>query len=91
MNTEQLKQQVAAAAIDLLPQNSIIGIGTGSTVNYFIAELAKIKHSIQGTVASSIATEKLLKSHNIPVYELNTVEEINIYVDGADEFNNHCQ
>ena len=65
--------------------NSIIGVGTGSTVNYFIKELAKIKHLFKGTVSSSKASTKLLESFDIEVFELNDVDEIVVYVDGADE------
>ena len=65
--------------------DSIIGVGTGSTVNFFINELAKIRHLFKGAVSSSDASTKLLESHGIEVYELNDVNEILIYVDGADE------
>ena len=65
--------------------NSIIGVGTGSTVNYFIKELAKIKHLFKGAVSSSEASTKLLESFDIEVFELNDVDEIVVYVDGADE------
>ena len=65
--------------------NSIIGVGTGSTVNYFIEELAKIKHIFKGAVSSSEASTQLLKKSGIEVFELNDVNEILVYVDGADE------
>jgi ribose 5-phosphate isomerase A len=65
--------------------DSIIGVGTGSTVNFFIDELAKIRHLFKGAVSSSDASTKLLGSHDIEVYELNDVNEILVYVDGADE------
>jgi len=65
--------------------DSIIGVGTGSTVNFFINELAKIRHLFKGAVSSSDASTKLLESHDIEVYELNDINEILIYVDGADE------
>ena len=65
--------------------DSIIGVGRGSTVNFFINELAKIRHLFKGAVSSSDASTKLLESHDIEVYELNDVNEILIYVDGADE------
>ena len=65
--------------------DSIIGVGTGSTVNFFINELAKIRHLFKGAVSSSDASTKLLESHGIEVYELNDVNEILVYVDGADE------
>ena len=65
--------------------NSIIGVGTGSTVNYFIEELAKIKNLFRGAVSSSEASSEMLVIHDIEVFELNDVNEINIYIDGADE------
>jgi ribose 5-phosphate isomerase A len=65
--------------------NSIIGVGTGSTVNYFIEELAKIKNLFTGAVSSSEASSEFLAIHGIEVFELNDVSEINIYIDGADE------
>jgi ribose 5-phosphate isomerase A len=65
--------------------DSIIGVGTGSTVNFFINELAKIRHLFKGAVSSSDASTKLLESHDIEIYELNDVNEILVYVDGADE------
>ena len=68
-----------------IDSNSIIGVGTGSTVNYFIEELAKIKHLFKGAVSSSEASTKLLENYGIEVFELNDVDEIIVYVDGADE------
>ena len=65
--------------------NSIIGVGTGSTVNYFIEELSKIKHTFKGAVSSSDASTQLLEKFGIEVFELNDVNEILVYVDGADE------
>lgn len=65
--------------------NSIIGVGTGSTVNYFIEELAKIKNLFTGAVSSSEASSEILGIHDIEVFELNDINEINIYIDGADE------
>lgn len=90
-NIEILKQQVAKKALDYVVEDSIIGIGTGSTTHYFIDYLAGIKHQIQGTVASSKATEARLKSHGIPVFDLNTVNEVSVYIDGADAYNVHRQ
>lgn len=84
MTQDELKQAVARAAIDYVPQG-IIGVGTGSTANFFIDELAKVKGRFDGAVASSEATAQRLKSHGIAVYELNDVGELEIYVDGADE------
>ncbi|MFA5171506.1 MAG: ribose-5-phosphate isomerase RpiA [Sulfuriferula sp.] len=88
MTQDELKQAVARAAIDYVPQG-IIGVGTGSTANFFIDELAKVKSRFDGAVASSEATAQRLKSHGIPVYELNDVGELEIYVDGADEITKH--
>ena len=68
-----------------IDMNSIIGVGTGSTVNYFIEELAKIKHMFKGAVSSSEASTELLEKSGIEVFELNDVNEILVYVDGADE------
>lgn len=88
---DMMKQMAAAAAIEFISHDAIIGVGTGSTVKFFIEELAKIKSKIEGTVASSIATEQLLKSHDIPVFSLNAAGQVDLYVDGADEFNAHKQ
>ncbi|MCD6055362.1 MAG: ribose 5-phosphate isomerase [Gammaproteobacteria bacterium] len=85
MSNDEFKQQAALAAINYLVEDSVIGIGTGSTVNYFIDALAAEKHRIQGTVASSKATRNRLKKHGIPVFDLTTVDEVPVYIDGADE------
>jgi ribose 5-phosphate isomerase A len=85
MTQDEMKQQVAQAAIAYVVPGTIIGVGTGSTANFFIDALANIKGQIEGTVASSEATAKRLKDHGIPVLDLNSVDEISIYVDGADE------
>jgi len=89
MNQEALKQAVAQAAFDYvrnkLDSNTVIGVGTGSTANYFIDALAKLKSDITATVASSEASAQRLKAHGIPVMDLNAVNEVTIYVDGADE------
>ncbi len=89
MTQDELKQLVAQAAIEYVVPGTIIGVGTGSTANFFIDELAKIKGRIEGTVASSIASAERLKGHGIPVYDLNAVDDISVYVDGADEANRH--
>ncbi len=93
MNQEQMKQAVGQAAVALIrPQldsDSIIGVGTGSTANCFIDALAQIKTEFDGAVASSEATAARLKSHGIPVYDLNTVSTLDVYVDGADESDHH--
>ena len=91
MNQDALKQAVAQAAVDYIKpklfDDTIIGIGTGSTANYFIDFLAAAKASIAGTVASSEASAARLRGHGIPVYDLNSVDEITFYIDGADESN----
>ena len=89
MTQDEQKRAVAAAAIQHIPVGSIVGVGTGSTANYFIDELAKIKHKIEGAVASSDATTQRLKSHGIEVLDLNNVTDIPVYVDGADEITQH--
>ena len=91
MDQNQLKQAVAQAAVDYtlerIEDDSIVGIGTGSTANCFIDLIAEHKHRFQGTVASSEASAERLRGHGIPVYELNSVAEVSIYIDGADEAN----
>ncbi|PKO83331.1 MAG: ribose 5-phosphate isomerase A [Betaproteobacteria bacterium HGW-Betaproteobacteria-11] len=89
MTQDALKQAVALAARDYvaahLPAGAILGVGTGSTANLFIDALASIKDRLGGTVASSEATRRRLEGHDIRVLDLNEVEEMEIYVDGADE------
>lgn len=85
MTQDELKQAVARAAIDYVVDGEIIGVGTGSTANFFIDELARIKLRIKGTVASSEATAARLRGHGIAVFDLNDVEAIAVYIDGADE------
>ena len=86
-----LKKIAAAAAIKFIPDKAIIGIGTGSTVNYFIDALAPHKYKLTGAVASSQATAKKLTALDIPLIELNLVNELPLYIDGADEINNNLQ
>lgn len=95
MTQDELKKAVAQAAIDtirpkLLP-DSVIGVGTGSTANFFIDMLADLKTHFDGAVASSDATAERLKRHGIPVYDLNSVPSLEFYVDGADETNDHLE
>jgi ribose 5-phosphate isomerase A len=85
MTQDELKQAVARTAIDYVVDGEIIGVGTGSTANFFIDELARIKDRIKGAVASSEATAARLRGHGIEVLDLNEVESISVYVDGADE------
>ena len=88
LTQDELKQQVAESAIQYV-KSGIIGVGTGSTANYFIDALANIKHKIEGAVASSEATAERLKAHGIQVFDLNAIDGMDIYVDGADEITEH--
>jgi ribose 5-phosphate isomerase A len=89
MNQDDKKKLVAETALQYIEDGMIVGVGTGSTVNHFINSLAGIKHRIEGAVASSVATEELLQKHHIPVITLNSVNELPIYIDGADEATQH--
>jgi len=95
MTQDELKLAVAQSAFEyvetLLDSDTIIGVGTGSTANLFIAELGKIKHKIHATVASSEESARRLKELNIPVLDLNSAGTLRVYVDGADETNEHLQ
>ncbi|MEC7378167.1 MAG: ribose-5-phosphate isomerase RpiA [Pseudomonadota bacterium] len=95
MTQDELKKAVAKAAIDYiaprLSSESVIGVGTGSTANFFIDMLAELKTEFDGAVASSEATAERLKSHGIPVYDLNSAGELEFYVDGADETNERLE
>jgi ribose 5-phosphate isomerase A len=86
---ENMKKAAAEAALTMVKSGSIIGVGTGSTVKYFIDGLASIKHKIEGAVASSVQTEKLLRAQGIQLYDLNAVGSQPLSVDGADEFNDY--
>ena len=89
MTQDELKQAVAKEAIKHVPDDCIVGVGTGSTANYFIDELGKIKHRIEGAVASSEASAQRLRKHGIEVHDLNNVKVLPVYVDGADEITRH--
>ena len=91
MSNDLEKQAAAKAAINYIVDDEIIGVGTGSTVNYFIDELAKQKDRIAGAVASSEETAKRLKSYGIEVFDLNQVSQISVYVDGADEIDSNLK
>ena len=95
MTQDELKQAVADAALDYirpkLDDDTVLGIGTGSTANMFIDNLASIRGYINATVASSEASAERLRKHGIPVYDLNTVNQVDFYVDGADESNSALQ
>ncbi|WP_290703355.1 ribose-5-phosphate isomerase RpiA [Amphritea sp.] len=90
MTQDEMKLAVAQAAVAYiqpkLSRDSIVGVGTGSTANFFIDELAKIKQLFEAAVASSEATAERLRSHGIEVYDMNSVDQMEVYVDGADEF-----
>ena len=89
MDQNAKKQAVAKAAIEYVENGSIVGVGTGSTVNFFIEELGKIKNNIEGAVSSSDASTKLLEALGIEVFALNDVSNISVYIDGADEVTEH--
>ncbi len=84
---DELKKMAAQAALQYIEEDMIIGVGSGSTVNYFIDELASIKHKIDACVASSHETANRLKAKGIPVIDMNVAGQIAVYVDGADEIN----
>ena len=89
MSQDDLKRAVALAAIEYVSADCIVGVGTGSTANFFIDELAKIKHRIRGAVASSEASARRLQGHGIEVLSLNDAGELEVYLDGADEITRH--
>ncbi|GAB3241961.1 ribose-5-phosphate isomerase A [Chitinimonas naiadis] len=91
MTLDDMKRAAARAAIAFVPENCVVGVGTGSTANHFIDALAEIKGRIDGAVASSEASAARLKSHGIPVFDLNAIDRLPIYVDGADEINRYLQ
>lgn len=85
--SDSLKRLVALSALNYIPKNIIVGIGSGSTVKYFIEALTTIQSSIIGTVSSSLQSKNILKYFNFSVFDLNSVSSLDIYVDGADEVN----
>ncbi|PTR15642.1 ribose-5-phosphate isomerase [Nitrosospira sp. Nsp2] len=89
MTQDEQKRAAAKAAIQYVPAGCIIGVGTGSTANYFIDELASIKRNLDGAVASSEATARRLRDRGIEVLDLNSVDELPVYVDGTDEITEH--
>ncbi len=89
LSQDEMKKQVADAALEYVEAGMIVGIGTGSTANHFIDGLAKMKGKIEGTVASSEASAERLRGHGIEVFDLNSVGNIPLYVDGADESNKY--
>lgn len=91
MNQDELKHIVAQAALSFVEDNGIVGIGSGSTIHYFIEALAKIKHRIEAAVPSSQATRQQLKAYGIPILEFTYVSELSLYLDGADACNRQGQ
>jgi len=89
MTQDELKKAVAEEALKHVVENAVVGVGSGSTVNFFIDALAKIKGRIEGAVAASEASAERLKKHGIRVFDLNSVNELPVYVDGADEITEH--
>ena len=89
MTQDELKKRVAQAALKHVVEDAVVGVGSGSTVNFFIDALAGIKGRIEGAVAASEASAERLKKHGIRVFDLNSVNELQVYVDGADEITEH--
>lgn len=85
MTQDEMKKAAAIKALEFIKNDTIVGVGTGSTVNHFIDALATIKHKIEGAVSSSEESSKRLKAHGIEVFDLNNVDDLDVYVDGADE------
>src|SRR5574343_147046 len=85
MTQDELKQQAALRALDYVIDGSIVGVGTGSTANFFIDGLAGMKDRIAGAVASSEVSARRLAGHGIRLFDMNDVEDLPVYVDGADE------
>ncbi len=91
MSQDENKRRVAHAALEMVPDGAVIGVGTGSTTNFFIDALAGIKARVEGAVSSSEASTTRLRQHGIPVMDLNATGDLELYVDGADEANDHRQ
>ncbi|WKX27143.1 ribose-5-phosphate isomerase RpiA [Tatumella ptyseos] len=87
MTQDELKKAVGWAALDYVQPNTIVGVGTGTTAAHFIDALATRKDEIIGTVSSSEASTERLKSYGIPVFDLNEIDSLSLYIDGADEIN----
>ena len=87
MTQDELKKAAAWAALEFVKEGTIVGVGTGSTVNHFIDALGSVKDTIKGAVSSSDASTEKLKALGIEVYELNDVDSLDVYIDGADEIN----
>ena len=91
MNQDEIKQAVARAALNHLEEGEVVGVGTGSTANYFIEALGTMREQIPGAVASSEESARRLREQGIEVLDLNSVNELPVYVDGADEINHHLE
>jgi ribose 5-phosphate isomerase A len=89
MTQDEMKKNAAWAALEFIPRNTVVGVGTGSTVNHFIDALASIKYDIKGAVSSSVQSTQKLKALGIQVLDLNSIDSFSVYVDGADEINAH--
>src|SRR5258705_2982172 len=89
MTQDELKQSVAREAIKHVVEDAVVGVGTGSTANFFIDELAKMKGRIAGAVPSSDRTAEKLKGHGIQLFDLNSVNQLPVYIDSADEITEH--
>ncbi|CAM4130738.1 ribose-5-phosphate isomerase RpiA [Shewanella insulae] len=89
MTQDEMKKAAGWAALEYVEKDSIVGVGTGSTVNHFIDALATMKADIEGAVSSSEASTEKMKALGIPVFDLNSVDQLSVYVDGADEINGH--
>jgi len=85
MTQDEMKRKAAEAALEYVITDEIVGVGTGSTVNHFIDVLAEVKHKIEGAVSSSVVSTERMQAHGIKVYDLNEVNGIEVYIDGADE------
>ncbi len=89
MTQDEMKKASAIKALEFIEKDTVVGVGTGSTVNHFIDALATIKHDIIGAVSSSEESTKRLKAHGIEVFDLNSIDTLDVYVDGADEITQH--
>jgi ribose 5-phosphate isomerase A len=85
MTQDEMKRKAAEAALEYVITDEVVGVGTGSTVNHFIDVLAEIKHQIKGAVSSSVASTERMEGYGIKVFDLNEVNGIEVYIDGADE------
>jgi ribose 5-phosphate isomerase A len=89
MTQDEMKKAAAIKALEFIENDTIVGVGTGSTVNFFIDALASLKDKITGAVSSSEESTKRLKAHGIDVFDLNSVDVLDVYIDGADEITHH--